>query len=101
MEGFIKELVTFIVWMVANVVYQDARRRNRRGFLRFLSFWMGMPVTILSMIFVREGSQPDLVPPPDDEEALLDEIRRARRLPAGEGDANSTPDSGPDPLEGA
>ena len=79
MDLFIKQLVGAVVWVVALLVYMDARRRGRRGFTRFIAFWVGMPGTFLSMFVVKEGSQPDIAPPPDDEHALLAEIRRERR----------------------
>ncbi len=79
--GFLlKELVGLFVWLVANAVYLDARRTGRRGIYRFLAFWMGLPGTLGSLILVREGSHPRVVPPPDDENRLLAEVRRDRWL---------------------
>lgn len=80
METIVGAVAGFLVWVVGNVVYADKRRRGVRGFARFLSFWLGMPATWLCLLVVEEGSQPALDPPPDDEEALLAEVRRARRL---------------------
>ena len=85
MEGFIGEFVGMLVWIVANVVYVDARRKGTRGFHRFLAFWMGLPVTWVTLMAVREGSQPRIEPPPDDEERLLAEVRRDRALRARSG----------------
>jgi len=82
--GFlIKEIIGFIVWLVANGVYLDARRTGRRGIHRFLAFWMGLPGTLVSLILVREGSHPRIAPPPDDEDDLLAEVRRDRWLRTG------------------
>lgn len=82
--GFlIKELVGLLVWLVANWVYLGARRTGTRGLTRFLAFWMGLPGTLAMLFLVREGSQPRLAPPPDDEEGLLAEVRRSRGLSSG------------------
>lgn len=78
MDHFIQQLVGAVVWVVALLVYVDLRRRGQHGFTRFISFWVGMPGTLLSMFVVREGTQPDIAIPPDDERALLEEIRRER-----------------------
>jgi len=75
-----------LVSVVANLVYFDLRRRGRRGWTRFFSFWLGTPVTWLTFFVLKEGSQPALEPPADDEEALLREIREDRALRAGPGE---------------
>ncbi len=86
MQGFINELVGALVWLVANGVYVDARRKGARGAHRFFAFWMGMPLTWVWFFTVGEGSEPRIAPPPDDEEALLEEVRRdrSRRLARGQ-----------------
>jgi len=70
-----------IVWTLANVVYLDLKRKGLRGFTRFAAFWVGTPTTWVTFFVVSEGRQPTFHPPPDDDEALLAEIRadRARR----------------------
>ncbi len=78
MDHFIQQLVGAVVWVVALLVYMDLRRRGKHGFTRFIAFWAGMPGTFLSMFAIREGTQPDIAIPPDDERALLEEIRRER-----------------------
>lgn len=78
MDAFLRQLVGLVVWLVSVAVYLDARRRGRRGFTRFVAFWVGFPATWISWLVVREGTQPDIQPPPDDEMALLEEIRRDR-----------------------
>jgi len=78
MEHIVSAIAGLLVWVVGNVVYADKRRRGVGGFARFLAFWSGLPGTFFSMLLVDEGSQPALEPPPDDEDALLDEVRRAR-----------------------
>ncbi|HSG08575.1 MAG TPA: hypothetical protein VLA36_09460 [Longimicrobiales bacterium] len=80
MESIVGGVAGFLVWVVGNVVYADKRRRGVGGFARLLSFWLGFPGTWLCLLLVAEGSQPALDPPPDDEEALLAEVRTARRL---------------------
>ena len=82
--GFLlEELIGLAVWLVANSVYLRARRTGSGGLQRLLAFWMGLPGTFLCMVLVKEGSQSSLAPPPDDEDALLVEVRRSRSLPAG------------------
>ena len=82
--GFlVEELVGLIVWLVANAVYLSARRTGSHGIHRFLAFWMGLPGTLGSLVLVKEGSQPRIAPPPDDEDGLLAEVRRDRWLRAG------------------
>jgi hypothetical protein len=72
------EVVGALIWVLANLVYTGEVRRGRGGFVRILAFWWGLPGTIASKLLVEEGSQPVIKPPPDDEEALLAEVRRAR-----------------------
>jgi hypothetical protein len=92
MLDFLEELVGLVVWLLAVAVYVDARRKGLRGFRRLVSFWMGFPATWLSFLVVSEGSQPLLAPPPDDEDALLEEIRRDRALEPGPGGREHTPE---------
>lgn len=93
--GFLlEELIGLAVWLVANTVYLRARHTGSRGLQRLLAFWMGLPGTFLCMVLVKEGIQARLAPPPDDEEALLAEIRRARTLRPG------SPTARPDDIEG-
>ncbi len=80
---WLESLVGFLVWLVANLVYLDRKRSGRRGLRRLLAFWLGIPTTWLTLLFVREGSTLLVEPPPDDEEALLAEVRRDRRLRGG------------------
>lgn len=84
MDVLIQELAGFAVWLVANGVYVDLRRKGDKGFARLVCFWLGLPVTWFSLLLVPEGSQPRIRPPPDDELALLREIRRDRGLRSGE-----------------
>jgi hypothetical protein len=85
MSHFLEILLGAIVWLVANVVYVDLKRRGIRGFTRFAAFWAGTPTTWIALFAVREGEQPNFNPPGDDEgEQLLEEIRRDRSLRAGE-----------------
>ena len=76
----VEEVVGAVVWAVANVVYFDLRRKGVHGFSRILAFWMGNPMTWLSLFVVKEGSQPTFEPPPDDEALLFREVRRDRLL---------------------
>ena len=78
LERLVAAVVGLMVWVVANVVYANQVRVGKRGFRRFLAFWLGFPATFFSLLVLDEGSQPALEPPPDDEEALLREVRRDR-----------------------
>lgn len=85
-SGYLFEaLAGFLVWLVANVVYLDMVRGGTRGLRRLVAFWFGAPTTFLTLILVKEGSRFRVEPPPDDEDALLAEIRRDRRLRGGPG----------------
>ncbi len=81
---------------VANLVYFDLKRRGRQGWTRIFAFWVGTPFTWISFILVPEGSQPSLTPPDDNEEALLEEIRRDRALRGDSGDPSREP---PDQID--
>jgi len=80
---FLKALFGAILWALANVVYYDLKRKGVRGFGRFAAFWVGNPTTWITFFWVREGQYPTFELPPDDDEALLAEIRRDRALRAG------------------
>lgn len=80
MTLFLQALAGAIVWTFANFLYVDLKRKGVRSFARIVAFWMGMPVTWISLLVVREGRHPRLRPPPDDEDALLAEVRRDRAL---------------------
>jgi hypothetical protein len=69
-----------IVWILANALYVDLKRKGRSGFSRIILFWMGIPLTWLWLFLIREGSVQEIEEVPDDAEALLAEIRRERRL---------------------
>jgi hypothetical protein len=100
MTYFLQAILGALVWLVANVVYVDLKRKGIRGFTRFAAFWAGTPTTWISLFAVREGSQPSIDPPPDDEgEALLAEIRRDRALNPGDSVGGSTPTATPDTVQ--
>lgn len=81
---FLKALVGAIVWALANVVYYDLKRKGVRSFGRFAAFWVGNPTTWITFFVVPEGRHPAFEPPPDDEAALLAEIRSDRALRSGD-----------------
>ena len=72
-------LITAVVWVVANVVYLDLKRKGVRGFTRFAAFWAGTPTTWITLFAVREGRTPTFEVEGDDAELLL-EVRRDRAL---------------------
>lgn len=80
--------VGVLVSGVANLVYFDLKRRGRQGWTRIVAFWVGTPFTWISLILLPEGSQPSLEPPEDNEEALLEEIRRDRAVRGDSSDSS-------------
>ena len=86
MIPFLQATIAAIVWLVANVVYLDLKRKGIHGFTRFAAFWAGTPTTWITLFAVKDGRQPTFNPPADgDDTELLDEIRRDRSLRAAEG----------------
>lgn len=76
---FLEVLIGAIVWVVANIVYIDLRRKGIHGFTRFAAFWVGNPTTWISLFAVRESRQPAFQPVEDEDDgALLLEIRKDR-----------------------
>jgi membrane-bound metal-dependent hydrolase YbcI (DUF457 family) len=78
--SFLHSLVAATVWLIANGVYLDMRRKGAHGFGRFVAFWAGLPATVITLLAVRAPGMPPLEPPPDDEARLLAEIRVDREL---------------------
>lgn len=72
-----------IIWALANLLYVDLKRKGRPGLSRIILFWMGTPLTWLWLFLIKDGSAPALEEAPDDAQAILADIRRARRLEAG------------------
>lgn len=84
--SLVQGVIAAIVWIVANVVYVDMKRKGIHGFTRFAAFWAGTPTTWITFFAVREGRQPTFqASPEDDERDLLAEIRRDRELRSAEG----------------
>lgn len=77
-----QSVVAALVWIVANVVYLDMKRKGVRGFTRFAAFWVGSPTTWIIFFAVREGRRPSFETAADDDQ-LLREIRRDRALRSG------------------
>jgi hypothetical protein len=77
---FLSWAVGTIVWVFANVVYLDMRRKGVRGFGRFAAFWGGNPATWLTLFLVKEPTVDRIETPPDDEDRLFREIRVDREL---------------------
>ncbi len=81
MSHFLQAAVAAIVWVVANVVYVDMKRKGIHGFTRFAAFWAGTPTTWITLFAVPDGKTPRIQrPPDDDDEELLRAIRRDRAL---------------------
>lgn len=84
LQGLLQSVIGAAVWLIANAVYLDLRRKGVRGFTRFAAFWAGTPTTWISFFVVREGSHPAVVPMEViDDEALFAEVRRDRALRDG------------------
>ncbi|MDH3271223.1 MAG: hypothetical protein OEN56_07825 [Gemmatimonadota bacterium] len=82
--SLLQSVIAGVVWLVANVVYLDLKRKGIRGFTRFAAFWAGTPTTWVTFFAVDEGRQPTFEPAPDDDEqALIAAIRRDRMSRAG------------------
>jgi len=79
-SSLVRGITGALVWLVANVVYLDKRRRGRRGIARFFAFWLGLPATFITLVVLREGDEDLVRPPADDEDALLREVRQDRAL---------------------
>ena len=79
----LRELIGTLVWLAANGLYIDLRRKGRPGIPRVIFFWMGTPATWLWLFLVPEGKQKKKLPPPDDAAMLLEEIRRDKALRSG------------------
>ena len=75
---FLQWWIGAIVWLVANVVYVDMKRKGVYGLTRFAAFWAGTPTTWVSLFAVPDGQQPTFERPDDDDTTLLDEIRQDR-----------------------
>lgn len=80
--SYLQTLITAVVWIVANVVYLDMKRKGARGFTRFAAFWAGTPTTWITFFAVRDGTQPTFEAVEDDHE-LLELVRRDRALRSG------------------
>jgi len=81
--AIVRGITGLLVWGAANLVYFGKKRTGGRGLARFVSFWMGLPLTFVTFLLVPEGEEARIRPPPDDEEALLREARRYRALRDG------------------
>ncbi len=96
MEDFLRWGVGAIVWTLANAVYFDLRRKGIRGFGRFAAFWVGNPMTWITLFVVKEGKLDQIETPPDDEDRLLREVRIDRELRGlGRGTSSDSGREGP------
>ncbi len=80
MEAIIGGIVGAFVFVIANWTYLDFRRVDERGFKRFVAFWLGWPLTFLTKILVKNGSQPRMELDDQALGELVKEIRRDRLL---------------------
>ena len=93
-EAMLEELVGTLVWLAANGLYIDLKRKGRPGIPRAIFFWMGTPATWLWFFIVPEGKKKKELPPADDAQALLEEIRRDKALRKARGEPERALDSG-------
>lgn len=84
MFSFVNAILGALVWLVANVVYVDLRRKGIHSFTRFAAFWVGTPTTWISLFAVRVRPPETFSVEDDGGERLLAEIRRDRTLRPGE-----------------
>jgi hypothetical protein len=111
-EFTISQIVAFIVNVTAILAYFDFARSGTKGFLRFVAFWLGFPLTFFLKMVVKPD--PDLVlerrmnqklgPEATDigvPEYVREQIREARRERLGAGgepdDDRGRDDAGPAP----
>ena len=95
-DTLVQSVIAGAVWIVANAVYLDMKRKGKGGFTRFAAFWAGLPTTLVTFVVVPEGHRPAFeAPRPDDDVALLEAIRRDRR---SRGDVDH-PDPTHDPTD--
>ena len=77
----VEGLVGLIIWLLGNYFYYEYRKEGERsGLKRFVTFWMGFPLTVVSLLVVPLGKSPLLKAPPSEGDSLLEEIRRDRAL---------------------
>jgi len=88
----LQELIGLLVWLAANGLYIDLKRKGRRGIPRLIFFWMGTPATWLWLFLVPEGKKKKELPPREDVQALLEEIRRDKALRSANGDPPERPE---------
>jgi len=62
MIHFLQGLIAAVVWLIANVVYVDMKRKGLRGFTRFAAFWAGTPTTWITFFAMPEGKHPKFEP---------------------------------------
>ena len=89
-----EELITGVIWILANLLYIDLKRKGKAGWSRIILFWMGLPLTWLWLFLVKDGSAPELEEVPDDADAILAEIQRDKQLKPGSPEGESV---GPNP----
>lgn len=68
-----------IVWVLANLVYVEMRRRGEGGAKRLVAFWLGLPGTFVGMLVVDRRALPPIREDDEDMQGLVEEIRRERR----------------------
>jgi hypothetical protein len=86
----LEELVASLVWLAANGLYIDMKRKGREGLVRIIFFWMGVPATWLWLFLVPTKKKKELPPPKEDDFVeILAEIRRDKALRAGEEEGES------------
>ena len=74
------KVATSFAWLIANWAYLDFRRTGDGGFKRLVAFWMGWPMTFVTAMLVKNGSQPQIRLDDRNLDELVDEIRRDRLL---------------------
>ena len=90
----LEELVGTLVWLAANGLYIDLKRKGRPGIPRLIFFWMGTPATWLWFFLVPEGKKKVKLPQLDDAQAILEEIRKDKALREARGEPDRALDSG-------
>jgi hypothetical protein len=97
----VEGIAALIMWVLANAVYVDMRRRGERGFKRLCAFWLGWPGTLVGMFSVDEASQPAIRHDDEGLRSLVEDIRRDRIARGDLGSEIDGPESIPPDDDGS
>jgi hypothetical protein len=90
----VEEFFATLVWLAANGLYIDMKRKGREGIVRIIFFWMGVPLTWLWFFLVPKRKDPKELPAntEDDYLEILQEIRKEKALRPGDRPGEGEPE---------